>query len=164
MKPRQKPQKRERRKVDRYAVHRDRTQPGRVFRLRPDPGMPHIVELRLARDRRRMFQSMIFHDGAGGSDPEVMGLVRSWWGRRTRRAGISIRRLLVARIYLNRRDLREHSGMEIITHECTHAGLAWARFRRANLGRMAGEEVACYASGRLARQVNNACQAMGVWT
>lgn len=69
---------------------------------------------------------------------------------------------MVARMYLNVRDLRERPS-EIVAHECGHAAMAWARLRGANLRRMPGEEVMCYALGRLVSQVNRCCYASGVW-
>ena len=70
--------------------------------------------------------------------------------------------LVIARMFLNARDLRRN-GMEIISHESAHAGMAWAEFRKANLAVMSGEEVMAYAVGRIARQVNKICQTASVW-
>lgn len=158
-------QKRKRIKVER-SVHRDRLSAGRVHRVHPDPSLPFIVEVRLARDRRRMRDLMNFHDGekaAASCERECMGLVRTWHQPRTRRAGIVRRRGLVARMYLNVRDLQARPS-EIVAHECAHAGMGWARFQRANLNYMTGEEVLAYAVGNLVRQVNRVCFAEKVWT
>jgi hypothetical protein len=161
---RPKPQKRKRAKVDRR-VHRDRTRPGRVFRVRPDPVSPVVVEIRITKDRRRMREAMEFHDGrelADWCETKCMGLVRSWHSPRTGRHTVTRNRHLLARMYLNERDLR-YRPSEIVAHECTHAGMAWARLRRANLRVMPGEEVLCHGVGRLVSQVNRVCFAHGVW-
>lgn len=146
-------------------MHRDRAKPGRVFRLHPNESMPFVVELRIARDRRRMREAIDFHDGKKAADSvesECMGLVRTWHSRRLK-VSVTRPRLLVARIYLNERDLRAKPS-ELVAHEATHAGMGWARLRRAQLGHMPGEEVLCYAVGVLVHQINRACYAHGVWT
>lgn len=162
---RAKPQKREFKTVER-AIHRDRLRPARVFRVRPEPALPWFhVEVRISKSRRAMRGEMSYCDGqefAMTVERECMGLVRTWWSPRTRRAGITRKHGLVARIYLNTPDLRSKPS-EIVSHECTHAGMAWARFRRANLHNMPGEEVLAYAVGRLVQQVNRVCFAHGVW-
>jgi hypothetical protein len=93
---------------------------------------------------------------------EVAGLVRTWYGKHTRRPGVVRPGQLVARMYLNRVDLRKRPG-EIVSHECGHAAMGWARFRQANLHLMDGEEVMCHALGQLVKQVNRICYAEGVW-
>jgi len=164
MKRRAKPQQRQRMKRE-PRLHRDRTQPARVFRVKPDPALPFVVEVRVARNRRAMRWAINFHEGqraADGIELECMGFVRSWWGRRTRRQGIVRARQIVARMFLNVPDLRKRPS-EIVAHESTHAAMAWARFRGANLDVMPGEEVACYAAGQLVRQINHHLYAMRVW-
>lgn len=165
MTKRPKPQRRQRQKLERR-VHRDRLRPARVYRVQPDPEHPCVVEVRIAQDGRRMRESMNFHDGqrlSAGVERNCMGLVRTWHSPRQRRAGITRQRFLVARMYLNVRDLRERPS-EIVSHECTHAAMAYARLRRANLDVMPGEEVLAHSVGRLVQQVNRVCYAMGVWT
>lgn len=157
-------QKRKRIKVER-SVHRNRLSAGRVNRVHPDPSRPFIVEVRIARDGRRMRGLMNFHDGerlAASCERNCMGLVRTWQHPKTRRAGIVRARGIVARMYLNVRDLRARPS-EIVSHECAHAGMGWARFQRANLNHMHGEEVLAYAVGNLVRQVNRVCFAEKVW-
>ena len=90
-----------------------------------------------------------------------MGLVRSWHNKIDKRPVIRPG-MLVARVYLNVADLREKPS-EIVAHEATHAGMAWARMRRANLHRMVGEEVLCHATGRMVAQLNRALYAAKVW-
>lgn len=70
--------------------------------------------------------------------------------------------MIVARVYLNKRDLRCSPG-EIISHECTHAGMGYARLERANLKYMRGEEVLAHAVGRMVAQLNRVCYAEKVW-
>jgi hypothetical protein len=161
---RSRPAKRKRQRAE-LQVHRDRLRACRTFRIRPDPKLPFVVQLRLASSPRRMREQVRFDDGdedglRTGND--YAGLVRSWFGPRTRRAAVVRPRQIVARMYLNARNLRDKPS-EIVAHECTHAALAWARFRMANLSVMDGEEVACFAAGHLVRQVNIACYASGVW-
>jgi hypothetical protein len=109
-----------------------------------------------------MHAEMLRVDGPdAGVEPECMGLVRHWTSkigaRHIVRPG-----MIIARMYLNVPDLRAKPG-EIVSHECTHAGMAWARLRKANLRVMPGEEVLCYAVGRMVAQVNSIGYAMGVW-
>lgn len=68
-----------------------------------------------------------------------------------------------ARMFLNVKDLKARPS-EIVAHECGHAAMAWARLQRANLRQMLGEEVMCYALGRLVAQVNRVCFASGAWS
>lgn len=102
-------------------------------------------------------------DGAAAiPERECMGLVRSWHGSidgisRIRPGGV------VARMYLNRVDLQAKPG-EIISHECTHAGMAWVRLQRVSLSRMEGEEVLCYAVGKMVAQVNRIGHAERLWS
>lgn len=149
-------------KVDRL-THRNRVQPARVFRVRPDTDRPFHVEVRIAATRRRMREEIGRLEGARAIESaDCMGLVRSYYGKRTRRDAVIRPGGLVARMFLNVRDLRKKPG-EIVSHECTHAGMAWARLQRADLKRMPGEEVLCYAVGRLVAQVNRIGYAHGVW-
>lgn len=150
-------------KIDRLTPA-SRSLPARVFRVYPDPSLPFVVEVRIARTRRHMREEMRRIDHAKGDDldPRCMGLVRHWMSIPTGRL-VYRPRGLVARMYLNVPDLREKPS-EIVSHECTHAGMAWARLRRANLAHMPGEEVLCHAVGQLVRQVNSACYAHQVWT
>ncbi len=90
-----------------------------------------------------------------------MGLVQHWLSRVDGRYVVRPQ-LMVARMYLNMDDLRKQPG-EIIAHECTHAGMAWARLQKANLDHMPGEEVLCYAVGKMVEQVNRIGHAIGIW-
>lgn len=135
----------------------------RLFRLHPEPGRPFVVELRMSPTRRRMRDEMQRLEGRACAERDrcVMGLVRSWSNKITGRPAVRPRGV-VARIYLNVVDVRRRPS-EIVSHECTHAGMAWARFQRANLAQMPGEEVLAHAVGRLVKQVIRVCYAMGVF-
>lgn len=91
-----------------------------------------------------------------------MGLVRTWHRVRRPFGGVSRPNLLVARIYLNARDLRARPN-EIVSHEATHAAMGWARHQSANLHHMPGEEVLAYAVGHMVRQSMVALYARNVF-
>lgn len=134
----------------------------RIFRIRPDQSKPHVVEVRIARTRRHMHAEVMRIEGTTAAEaPNCMGMVRHYFsradGRFTVRPG-----LVIARMYLNIADLRAHPG-EIVSHECTHAGMAWARLRNANLKDMPGEEVLCHAVGRMVVQLNTIGYRIGIW-
>lgn len=136
--------------------------PARVFRIHPDPDFPRYhVEVRVHRTAAHIHREHQRLDGRSeGSD--WAGLCRTWHARRLRAPGVARPRGLIARIYLDATALQRRPG-EIVTHECGHAAMGWARFRRANLGRMPGEEVMCYALGRLVAQANHHLYALGVF-
>jgi len=165
MKPRRrlKPQRRQR---SRRVVHvpRSRLQPARIFRIYPDPAeYPRaVVEVRLCRDTRRLCDSIRqcgwdLRDGDG----ESAGLVKSF-GRTASGRHSMLHGRVVAQMWLSERALQKRPG-EITSHECGHAAMAWARWRGANLGMMPGEEVMCYALGRLVAQLNRVCYAAGAF-
>ena len=133
----------------------------KVHYLKPDPNMPHVVQLFLSPTRQHMRATVWMKEQDWAACPLTAGMVRHYMskvdGRYVVRPGH-----IIARMFLNAVDLRRN-GMEIISHECTHAGMAWARLRRENLRRMVGEEVLCYAVGRMARQVNNISQMCRIW-
>jgi len=150
-------------------VHRNHLRPARLFRIHPDPAeYPRaVVEVRLCRDTRRLCDSLRQQgwplcDG----DDDSAGLVRSGFGRLARRPGTRWSGLMhghvVAQMWLSIRALQSRPR-EIVPHECGHAAMAWARWRKANLGHMPGEEVMCYALGRMVAQVNRICYAAGVF-
>lgn len=164
MKRRAKPQRRVFAKPVRR-VHRKRRYCARMFRVKPDPSLPFVVEVRIARTRQRMHEEIGRCDGEAairGIEDDCMGMVRSYCSRIGGRPVIRPGGL-VARMFLNRCDLRHKPG-EIVSHECGHAAMAWARLQRANLAHMQGEEVMCYALGRMVAQVNRICYAAGVFT
>lgn len=116
-----------------------------------------------------MREAMSFHEGgdfAASIESNCMGLVRTWQGPRTGRAGVLLPRMVVARMFLNVRDLRR-CGTLVISHECGHAALGYARFLGIGLGAaqrsMPAEEVVCYAIGELTSQIVRGCYARGVW-
>ena len=133
-----------------------------VFRVYPEPGRPFVVEVRIARDGRRMREEMKRLDGQHADlDPRVEGLVRTWTSKITGRPVVRPGGV-IARMYLNVKALQRRPS-ELVSHECVHAAMGWARLQRADLSRMAGEEVMAYAAGRLVAQVNRVCFSMQVW-
>ena len=134
----------------------------RVFRIRPDQSKPHVVEVRIARTRRHMHAEVMRIEGTKESEaPNCMGMVRHYLSRADGRYVVRPG-LVIARMYLNIADLRDMPG-EIVSHECTHAGMAWARLRKANLKVMPGEEVLCHAVGRMVVQINSIGYKIGIW-
>ena len=110
-----------------------------------------------------MREATDYHEGPdlAEKDRGCMGLVMSYHSRIEGRPVIRPRGM-IARMYLNVRDLRARPS-EIVSHECGHAAMAWARIRGANLRVMPGEEVMCHALGHLVRQCNYHLYAMKVW-
>lgn len=148
---RPKPERRVRRKAER-PLALARVMPARRYRVWPDAArFPHlVVEVRLCRDMRRLRQAYRW-----SCDPEpkqlVGGGVESWHIVQSGRPVLQ-RGGVVARLYLNRREVMER-WTEVPAHECGHAAMAWARWCRANLAEMPGEEVMCYALGRMTAQL-----------
>lgn len=134
--------------------------PARVFRISPDPATPYQVEVRVHRTQRHIHAEMKRLEGDDGGG-DWKGLCRTWSAPRLKVAAHRPR-FLVARIYLNARDVQDRPS-EIVSHECAHAAMGWARHRGANLRRMPGEEVMCYALGRLVAQANHHLYALGVF-
>lgn len=130
------------------------------FMVHPDPGLPHRVEVRISRTRAGMLGELRRIDNVHDAD-ECAGLCRTWNRKFTGRPAIRPG-MVVARMYLNAQSLNRRPS-EIVSHECGHAAMGWARLRNANLRRMAGEEVMCYALGRLVSQVNRVCFASGAF-
>lgn len=157
LRPRLVRRKRERR-ADRL-LHEQRCPPARLYRIQPDPAAPYRIEVHICRDRRHM--RSLANLERDPVEPQCMGLVRHYvtktTGRRARLANG-----VIARMYLNRRDLQDRPS-EIIAHECTHAGMGWARFRGETLRTMRSEEVLCYATGRMVANINRICYAEKVF-
>lgn len=126
-----------------------------VHYVHPDPDFPHRVKVYVSPNRLQMRTTIRYIEGYWKACDQTMGMVCS-------KVGKSRPRHIVARMFLNLADLRRQ-GVEIISHECTHAGMAWARLRRANLKDMPGEEVLCYAVGRLTKQVIRLGHMHGAW-
>lgn len=123
-----------------------------IHYLRPDPDKPHRVKVYISPTRLHMRTTVRFVEGKDHG-LGCMGQVWSWGVGRTERPRCKPG-TIVARMYLNAVDLRA-MPTEITTHECGHAAMAWARLRRANLSKMPGEEVMCYALGHMNRQLCN---------
>ena len=141
-----------------------RLQPARLFRIHPDAeAYPRaVVEVRLCRDTLRLCDSIRRCGWAlNPGDDESAGIVKSFDRVASGRQSMLNGRV-VAQMWLSVRALQRRPG-EITSHECGHAAMAWARWRRANLATMPGEEVMCYALGRLVAQLNRVCYAAGVF-
>lgn len=132
----------------------------RRWTLEPEPGRPFKVELRVARTRHLMRTEVKRLTGTEVG-PECRGAVTHYRHKfgHVHRVTPSQR---VAIMFLNAKDIQD-DGANIIAHECTHAGLAYARNRRANLAHMPGEEVAAYAVGYMMRQVCAITRHMRIW-
>jgi hypothetical protein len=134
----------------------------RRWSLDPDPGRPFKVELRIARTRHLMRTEVMRLQGNHKDvGPECRGAVLHYvhkFGHKHR----VVRGQCVAVMYLNAKDIKD-DGANIIAHECTHAGLAYARNRRADLAKMPGEEVAAYAVGFMMRQACKIAHQMQIW-
>lgn len=144
-------------KVDRVPTRACR---GQIHYIKPDPDMPHRVQVLISPTRLHMRAAIRFKDGFD-TCRRTSGMVRHYKsfvdGRCVVRPG-----LIIARMFLNADDLRVDPA-EIVSHECTHAGMAWVRLRRADLSDMVGEEVLAYAVGRMTKQVNRIGFMMGAW-
>jgi hypothetical protein len=162
---REKPQ---RRKASKRAlhVHRNRVAPGRLFRIYPDAvEYPNaVVHVYLCRDVRRMCDAVRqqgWSDSKAAELADAAGTVFHFFSRVNGRYCM-LHGHVVAQMFLSVRDLQNRPG-EIVSHECGHAAMAWARLRRANLKQMPGEEVMCYALGRMVAQLNRICYASGAF-
>lgn len=165
MSKRPKPQRRKFRRADhRRTIPLKFGLPGRLFRLNVCQGTPFAVELRVSRTRRLMHNEIQRISGSGDlPDRRTEGQCSSWHTNYTRVERPVLRsRFLVAVIFVNAQDLRRNAA-EVLAHECTHAGMAWARYRRANLAVMADEEILAHAVGHLHWQACHAMVLAGVW-
>jgi hypothetical protein len=151
--------KRVRVKVIHKQAHQERVF-ARRWSLEPEPGRPFHVELRVARTRHLMRTEIRRLTGTE-VEAEFRGAVTHYQHKfgHVHRATPSQR---VAIMFLNAKDI-QYDGANIIAHECTHAGLAYARNRKANLDHMPGEEVAAYAVGYMMRQVCAITRHMRIW-
>lgn len=143
-----------------------RRMPSRMPRMRiqyvkPDPNKPHRVQVLISPTPAHMHETIVRLEGGPPVEPRVAGMVRHYTSKITGRFVVRPGHM-IARMFLNVRDLR-HNGAEIMSHECGHAAMAWARLRNANLKRMVGEEVMCYALGRMMQQVNHISYVMRIF-
>ena len=146
-------------------IHRPANQErvfARRWSLEPEPGRPFKVELRVARTRHLMrTEVMRLHGKHKDVGPECRGAVLHYRHRFGDKHRV-VQGQKVAIMYLNVHDIRD-DGANIIAHECTHAGLAYARNRHADLAQMPGEEVAAYAVGYMVRQACVIARHMKIW-
>lgn len=94
-------------------------------------------------------------------DSKFEGMVKSYHSLTTGRPCVRPRQI-IAHMFLNNRGIRSR-GAEILCHECVHAGMAWARLRKANLSKMPGEEIMCYATGRMHEQLVSIVHMLKIW-
>lgn len=164
MKKRPKPQKREFEKVRRHVADA-RGISSRRFELRPSYSKHYIVELRVSLNRRWMLNEIRRLTGPKAKlyETELMGLCWTWSKRRKHNARPRLWcGKIVAMVFVNRDDLRDDYA-NVLSHELTHAAMGVARFERANLGNIVGEEVLCYAQGYLMRQAVSRLWSMDLW-
>jgi len=134
--------------------------PGRRHRVLLDAARPrYCIEVLIAHHNRHM--RTLGHRDGDPIEPACMGLVRSYV-KRIGSAPATTSNGVIARMWLNRRDLNEKPS-EIVAHECAHAAMVWVRLRGERLRTMRSEEVLCYAVGRLVAQVNRVCYAEQIW-
>lgn len=147
-----------------------RSAAARVYRVCPDDLRPQfVVVVRIARNIRHMRAERL-RLGFSDLGPLCEGSVSSINAKP--HCSALYPRGVVAHMFLNVASLRARPS-ELVAHECGHAAMAWARFRRANLSIMGssmwpsrkahGEELLCYAIGELVRGVNCAMYAAGVF-
>lgn len=144
-------------KVERLPIRACRAS---IHYIKPDPAMPHVVQVFLSPTRAHMRMTVKFKTSSDCC-ARTMGMVRHYFSKATGRFVVRPGHV-IAHMFLNFADLRAKPA-EIVSHECTHAGMAWARLRKANLKQMEGEEVLCHAVGRMTNEVNRIGFMMGVW-
>lgn len=137
-----------------------RTARASIHYVKPDPAKPHRVQVFVSPNLRHMHTTAHFKAGQVYSD-DFDGMLRNFTSTRTGK-NVCRPRHIIARMFLNADSLRANPG-EIISHECAHAGMAWARLRNADLSKMEGEEVMCYATGRMTREVNRLCHMLRIF-
>jgi hypothetical protein len=117
------------------------------FRAYADAKRYYWCEVRVFATRRQMLRD-INAAGFGPTDRDQAGQCSGLTQRR------SSGRLTgkFACMWLNAEDLRDRPN-ELTSHESTHAAMRHARNMRASLDVMEGEEVLCYAQGRIQRDV-----------
>ena len=135
----------------------------RKFTVRINDEHPYKIEVHVARTRNQMLHRMI-NDGIGeDTSSDVMGTCISS-ASRFGRGALGRPANTIATIYLNTADLRKNGGSMIVSHECTHAALAYLRIRHIDaVSAMKDEETLAYAVGDMTRAVINGCYSAGVW-
>lgn len=135
----------------------------RRFTVKMDPTHPHVMEVFIAQNRAHMHAEIMRRENVTMSyiDVRCRGMVRHYFSKTDGRFVVR-KGHIAARMFLNQADLRANPN-EIVSHECAHAGMAWARLRKANLKKMDGEEVMAHATGRLCDRVIGIGHSMKVW-
>lgn len=118
------------------------------------------VELVITRTRKQMHKAI---KEAEYKAPPKQAAGECWsWSRMQTACTVPSRgRRVVARIYLNQDDLR-YKASEIVPHESAHAGMALARYTKANLAEMGGEEVMAYSTGWVSARISTILWGAGV--
>jgi hypothetical protein len=132
-----------------------RDPPVQIFRVKPQRKHCAQVEVRLTRTRVEMY-AVLWRDNQSQmsfTDHYTVGCCKDYRKSVGKRPSMGWRHI-VARVYLNKEDLRHH-GTDTVVHETGHAAMAWARYQRADLSTNAGEEVMAYALGFMAQEINN---------
>lgn len=124
----------------------------RHFYVEPKQGCGRWIEVTLARTRREMYVAL-WHTGRLMYDDRTMGGCVDYRSKIKGRPKLGWRHT-VARVFLNWQDL-SRTRTDTMTHETTHAAMAWVRYKRANLATAEGEEVLAYAVGHMAQEINN---------
>lgn len=133
--------------------------PSRRFMVKPDPNRVQCFEVRVFRTRRDMQAGWQLYENQKfkPNDDLCMGRCNSYgghWRNKTHDRKVMLWRYAIGRIYYNAQDLLARPA-EIMSHEVTHAAMGWARYVKADLSQMAGEEIMCYAQGIMTMWVNS---------
>lgn len=127
------------------------------FRIYPEPGLSSLFfHVRIFQTVEAMHAYVRTRPGNPARPGRFCKGMCSWWTRISFRSGRGRTHPELGEIVLARRWLT----MRIISHECTHAALAWARRRRVDVAERGrgqhvsgGEERFCGALGDMARQI-----------
>lgn len=123
-----------------------------VIRIKPDPARPFWVCVRISPTRAHMRVTARFVTSQEiGASTRGAVVTRSSVLRGT---PLVLKGVYTCHMFLNARDLKD-APAEIIAHECGHAAMTWARQQKANLTVIDGEEVMCYALGRMTQNLCN---------
>lgn len=134
--------------------------PARLYRLYLRAGLR--VEVRIARDRRRMAEEVL---RLGWKRPPHDALAAvHWWHHPFRRRGgehiVMVRQRVLGTLMLNARDLRRHGAINTIAHESTHLAMLVMRCR--GLDAVRDEEPLANLVGEFAQQISTLVQAHGI--
>lgn len=121
----------------------------KFFRVYADHKRYLYVQVRVFDTQAEMVEDIV--DTGFGMDSGTDGLMGQCSGvTHYNKSGRMTGRFAV--MWINREDLLNHPT-EIVSHESTRAAMRYARNKRADLSNMEGEEVMCYAQGRICREI-----------